>query len=60
MIKIIDNWFYKIDDFQHILVHQYERPKIDFKTKQKNGRNDFKDRGNGLLPFFGGNADETN
>lgn len=35
MIKIIDNWFYKIDDFQHILIHQYERPKIDFKTKKK-------------------------
>lgn len=35
MIKIIDGWFYKIDDFQYILIHQYERPKIDFKTKQK-------------------------
>lgn len=35
MIKILDNWFYKIDDFQYILIHQYERPKIDFKTKQK-------------------------
>ena len=35
MIKILDDWFYKIDDFQHILIHQYERPKIDFKTKQK-------------------------
>lgn len=37
MIKILDDWFYKIDDFQHILIHQYERPKIDFRTKQKTG-----------------------
>lgn len=59
MIKIIDDWFYKIDDFQHILIHQYERSKIDFKTKQKTDEMISKTEEVGCYPFFGRNADET-
>lgn len=27
MIKIIDGWYFKADDFQYILIHEYEKPK---------------------------------
>lgn len=37
MVKIIDGWYFKLDDYQHILIHQYEREKLDFKTKRGTG-----------------------
>lgn len=37
MIKILDGWYFKVDDYQHILIHQYEREKLDFKTKRGTG-----------------------
>lgn len=37
MVKIIDGWYFKLDDYQHILIHQYEKEKMDFKTKRGTG-----------------------
>lgn len=27
MIKIIDGWYFKIDEFQYVLVHEYQKAK---------------------------------
>ena len=27
MVKIIDSWYFKIDEFQYVLVHEYEQAK---------------------------------
>lgn len=37
MIKIRGDWYYDVDEHQYILIHEYEREKIDIKTKQKTG-----------------------
>lgn len=27
MVKILDDWYFKIDEFQYVLVHKYEKAK---------------------------------
>lgn len=37
MVKIIDGWFYSVDDNEYILLHEYEYEGIDWNTKEKTG-----------------------
>ena len=37
MIKIIDGWFYSVDDNEYTLLHEYEYEGIDKYTKEKTG-----------------------
>lgn len=37
MIKIIDGWYYEVDEFNYSLIHEYEREKVIFGTNEKTG-----------------------
>ena len=37
MIKIIDGWFYSVDDNEYILLHEYEYEGINWHTREKTG-----------------------
>lgn len=37
MIKIIDGWFFKKDEFQYILVHEYQKERMEFGSKKPTG-----------------------
>lgn len=37
MIKIIDGWYYEVDEFNYSLIHKYEREKGVFGTNEKTG-----------------------
>lgn len=37
MIKILDGWFYEVDEFNYSLIHEYEREKGVFGTNEKTG-----------------------
>lgn len=37
MVTIIDGWYFRTDEHQYILVHQYMREKLDFKTRKPTG-----------------------
>lgn len=37
MVTIIDGWYFTIDEHQYILIHQYMREKLDFKTRKPTG-----------------------
>lgn len=37
MVTIIDGWHFTIDEHQYILIHQYMREKLDFKTRKGTG-----------------------
>lgn len=37
MIKIIDGWSFKRDEFQYILVHEYQKERMEFGTKKPTG-----------------------
>lgn len=37
MVTIIDGWHFTIDEHQYILIHQYMREKLDFKTRKPTG-----------------------
>ena len=37
MIKIIDGWYYEVDELQYTLIHIYECEKMKFGTKEKTG-----------------------
>lgn len=33
-VKIIDDWSFEVDENQYILLHEYMREKLDFKTRK--------------------------
>lgn len=37
MVSIIDGWYFKTDENQYILVHNYMKEKHDFKTRKGTG-----------------------
>lgn len=37
MVTIIDGWYFRTDEHQYILIHQYMREKLDFKTRKPTG-----------------------
>ena len=37
MIKIIDGWYYIVDENEYTLIHEYEYESIDFLTREKTG-----------------------
>ena len=37
MVQIIDGWSFKRDDNQYILVHNYMKEKLEFKTRKGTG-----------------------
>ena len=37
MVAIIDGWYFRTDEHQYILVHNYMREKLDFKTRKPTG-----------------------
>lgn len=37
MIRIIDGWFFKKDEFQYILVHEYQKERMEFGSKKPTG-----------------------
>ena len=37
MIKIINGWFFKKDEFQYILVHEYQKERMEFGSKKPTG-----------------------
>lgn len=36
-VKIIDGWSFEVDENQYILIHEYVREKLDFKTRKPTG-----------------------
>lgn len=36
-VKIIDGWSFEVDENQYILIHEYMREKLDFKTRKPTG-----------------------
>lgn len=37
MIKIVGEWYFDLDEYQRILIHQYQKEKCEFGTKRKTG-----------------------
>lgn len=37
MIKIIGDWYFDLDEYQRILIHQYQKEKREFGTKRRTG-----------------------
>lgn len=37
MIKIINGWYYSVDEYQYILIHEYEKEKGVFGKGEKTG-----------------------
>lgn len=37
MVRIIDGWFFKKDEFQYILVHEYQKERMEFGSKKPTG-----------------------
>ena len=37
MIKIIDGWYYEFEDKQYVLINEYQKERVEFKTKKPTG-----------------------